>query len=300
MELKTAKDYQSYFEEVFAKAMDEAMRNNADNEDYTKEDARKEATYHFLNDSTDYDAVAGIYIGYAGGKVDKALKDFCDEICNVEYHLTDEGKKKADKFIAELKAKRKEILDAGLDTADSTFIPVLEDIEDDVNAFGLDEDGDYNNCWGVTDNHESDYPLSLRVGTDVDTVITPTERDREVISKLEQILISIGSEKFKKLNAKYLKDGDGRDQLSEKDEKAYVNKTFKIYEEVGFEPVLPNVSGLNEEDVPYIGKPFKVTGRCKAPEWDLECLPAWNIEFEDGHKMEAYPEEICIFERWQR
>jgi len=211
MKLVTPKDYQSYFEKVFAKAMDEAMRNNTGDEDYKEEDAREEATYHFLNDSTDYDAVAGIYIGYAGGKADKALQDFKDEI--------------------------------------------------------VDE---------------------------------PSDRDRDVITKFEQILIGIGSEKFKKLNAKYLKDGDGRDQLSEKDEKAYVNKAFKIYEEVGFEPVLPDVSGLNEEDVPYIGKAFKVTGRCKAPEWDIECLPAWNIEFEDGHKMEAYPEEICIFERWQR
>lgn len=300
MELKTPKDYQSYFEKVFAKAMDEAMRNNADDEDYTEEDAREEATCHFLNDSTDYDAIAGMYIGYAGGKADKALKDFKDEICNVEYHLTDEGKKAADKYIAELKAKRKEILDAGLDTAESTDIPTLEDIEDDVNGFVIDGDGEYYNNWGVTDNYNSDYPLTLTVGEELIAVITPTERDREVISKLEQILIDIGSEKFKKLDAKYLKDGDGRDQLSEQDEKAYVNKAFKIYEEVGFEPVLPDVSGYNEEDVPYIGKPFKVTGRCKAPEWDLECLPAWNIEFEDGHKMEAYPEEICIFERWQR
>ena len=118
--------------------------------------------------------------------------------------------------------------------------------------------------------------------------------------KNKQILIAIGSEKFKELNAKYLKDGDDRSQLSEKDEKAYVNKAFKIYEEVGFEPALPDIRGFNDEDVPYIGKRFKVTGRCKAPEWDLECLPAWNIEFEDGHKMEAYPEEICILERLQR
>ena len=80
MKLVTSKDYQSYFEEVFAKAIDEAMRNNADDKDYTKEDAREEATYHFFNDSTDYDAVAGMYIGYAGGRVGKALQDFKDEI----------------------------------------------------------------------------------------------------------------------------------------------------------------------------------------------------------------------------
>ena len=80
MELKTPKNYQKYFENVFAKAMDEAMKNNADGEDYTEEDAREEATYHFLNDSTDYDAVAGMYIGYAGGDAKRALEDFKDEI----------------------------------------------------------------------------------------------------------------------------------------------------------------------------------------------------------------------------
>ena len=36
-------------------------------------------------------------------------------------------------------------------------------------------------------------------------------------------------------------------------------------------------------------------GRCEeGKEWDLESLPAWNIEFEDGHKMSAYPEEIYL------
>lgn len=29
-------------------------------------------------------------------------------------------------------------------------------------------------------------------------------------------------------------------------------------------------------------------------EWDLKSLPAWKIEFEDGHKMNAYPEEIYL------
>ena len=52
---------------------------------------------------------------------------------------------------------------------------------------------------------------------------------------------------------------------------------------------------LNDEDKKYIGKPFKVIGRCEeGKEWDLESLPAWNIEFEDGHKMSAYPEEIYL------
>ena len=52
---------------------------------------------------------------------------------------------------------------------------------------------------------------------------------------------------------------------------------------------------IKHEDKKYIGKPFKVIGRCEeGKEWDLESLPAWNIEFEDGHKMSAYPEEIYL------
>lgn len=30
---------------------------------------------------------------------------------------------------------------------------------------------------------------------------------------------------------------------------------------------------------------------------DLECLPMWHIQFENGDKIAAYPEEICLYER---
>lgn len=41
----------------------------------------------------------------------------------MEYVLTEEGKRKVAVFIKECEAKRKEILDAGLDTAEDTQIP---------------------------------------------------------------------------------------------------------------------------------------------------------------------------------
>lgn len=82
------------------------------------------------------------------------------------YKLTEQGIKECNMFIAECKAKRKEILDAGKDTADDTNIPTVEDIESDINGFGVDEDGDYFNGWGVTDNYDSDYPLGLTLGVD--------------------------------------------------------------------------------------------------------------------------------------
>lgn len=81
------------------------------------------------------------------------------------YKLTEQGVKKCKIFIAECIAKRKEILDAKKDTADDTVIPTIDDIESDINDF-LDEDGDYYNCWGVTDNYSSDLPICLTLGID--------------------------------------------------------------------------------------------------------------------------------------
>ena len=81
------------------------------------------------------------------------------------YKLTEQGIKKCEQFIRECNAKRKEILDAGIDTADDTTIPTIEDIVNDIEAF-VDEDGDYYSCWGVTDNYNSDYPICLTFGDD--------------------------------------------------------------------------------------------------------------------------------------
>lgn len=81
------------------------------------------------------------------------------------YKLTEQGIKECKRFITECNAKRKEILDAKIDTADDTTIPTIEDIESDIESF-IDEDGEYYNCWGVTDNYDSDFPICLILGTD--------------------------------------------------------------------------------------------------------------------------------------
>ena len=80
------------------------------------------------------------------------------------YTLTEKGKETVAQFIAECKALRKEILDAGKDTADEVELPDEESILEDV-AWAI-EDGEYCNCWGVTDNYNSD-PLCLRVGEEL-------------------------------------------------------------------------------------------------------------------------------------
>ena len=80
--------------------------------------------------------------------------------------LTPTGIRKAESYICELIAKRKEILDAHMDTAMETDIPTLEDIVNDIDFMSIDEDGEYYNSWGCTDNYDADYPLSLKLGID--------------------------------------------------------------------------------------------------------------------------------------
>jgi hypothetical protein len=85
----------------------------------------------------------------------------------MSYILTEQGKEEVDRYINELKAKRKEILDAGLDTADDTHIPTEQDILDDVAWWAFDDEGDYYNSWGVTDHYDADYPLTLTLGVHI-------------------------------------------------------------------------------------------------------------------------------------
>ncbi len=81
-----------------------------------------------------------------------------------KYSLTKYGKAMVDVYLSELKAKRKEILDAGKDTAEETNLPTAEEIVSDIEFIGLDEEDDYYNCWAVTDHYSADYPLLLKRG----------------------------------------------------------------------------------------------------------------------------------------
>lgn len=85
----------------------------------------------------------------------------------MRYVFTVNGYRTAKRFIAECEAKRKEILDAGIDTADKTDLPTAQDILDDVNVgVGLYDENEYINSWGITD-HFGSRPLSLIVGEDI-------------------------------------------------------------------------------------------------------------------------------------
>lgn len=88
----------------------------------------------------------------------------------MEYRLTITGKRKIEQYIRELEATRKDILDAGIDTADYTDIPTVEDIFEDAIAFGVDDDGDTYNSWAVTDNYDADNLICLTLGIDFEEV----------------------------------------------------------------------------------------------------------------------------------
>lgn len=89
------------------------------------------------------------------------------------FELTESGKKTIHNYLEEMKAKRKEILDAGKDTAEDTNLPTEEEIFEDLMSFGFDEDGEAYNSFGITDNYEADRALSLTRGKDVIEKIEP-------------------------------------------------------------------------------------------------------------------------------
>ena len=78
--------------------------------------------------------------------------------------FTKVGEAKVRAYITELEAKRKEILDVGLDTADETTLPNEEDVLSDIEFF--EEENEYYNNWGVTDNYNGDCALYLKRGED--------------------------------------------------------------------------------------------------------------------------------------
>jgi hypothetical protein len=82
------------------------------------------------------------------------------------YHLTSKGYKEIQSYINEMIAKRKEILDAGKDTAEETSVPTVEEVFEDLLSFPIDEDGEIWNSFGVTDNYSADRPLVLALERD--------------------------------------------------------------------------------------------------------------------------------------
>lgn len=87
----------------------------------------------------------------------------------------------------------------------------------------------------------------------------------------------------------YEKYPEDRDKMSVQREREFVNHCFDLYEKEGFSEKFWTPY---EGEAEHIGKKFKVIGRCPEERNDLEVLPLWDIELEDGTQLTAYPEEI--------
>ena len=70
---------------------------------------------------------------------------------------------------------------------------------------------------------------------------------------------------------------------------------FELYEKTGFLTLLD--SPYVEESDMRNGAPFKVLRRANETEADLEVMPIWLIQYEDGEKAYCYPEEISILDK---
>ena len=106
---------------------------------------------------------------------------------------------------------------------------------------------------------------------------------------------------FKELHKAYGFDNKSktREDMDETEERAFVKDCFDTYEHIGFAETF-GTPYTGEKHL--VGKKFIVLGRVKEITEDkngadLECLPMWNIRFEDETEMSAYPEEICLAER---
>lgn len=93
--------------------------------------------------------------------------------------------------------------------------------------------------------------------------------------------------------------GLSRNDLTEEQEREFVDDCYQAYEHGGFAEKI--VSPYECENLRN-GMRFEVLGR--VPEIkddpngvDLECLPMWRLRLENGDVMYAFPEEICLDER---
>lgn len=96
---------------------------------------------------------------------------------------------------------------------------------------------------------------------------------------------------WKELNEKY---PETRNDMSVERQRKFLKDLYDAYETVGFANEFWSPFPLKDDDKKYIGKSFKVVKRCEEEDFDLESLPIWEIEFADGHKYYAYPEEIYL------
>mgnify|MGYP007069845506 CR=1 FL=1 len=80
------------------------------------------------------------------------------------------------------------------------------------------------------------------------------------------------------------------DKLSEDRFKEFKQDCFDTYESIGF---LDKFNSPYDDEGEHNNMCFKVLRRAKEGECDLEAMPLWLVEFDNGDTAFCYPEEIC-------
>jgi hypothetical protein len=80
------------------------------------------------------------------------------------------------------------------------------------------------------------------------------------------------------------------DKLSDEEFQEFKNDCYEMYEETGF---IDKFDSPYDDEGEHNGMPFKVVRRATQEEVDIEAMPLWLIEFENGDTAYCYPEEIC-------
>lgn len=101
-----------------------------------------------------------------------------------------------------------------------------------------------------------------------------------------------------------LRNGVYREDMNWEEERGFVLFMYDKYEKAGFNEHFFTDRKLPPEFNNEIGKGYKLLKRMEVPNTPEEegekmpilDLPAWEIEFADGKKLVAYPEEICALD----
>ena len=80
------------------------------------------------------------------------------------------------------------------------------------------------------------------------------------------------------------------DDMTDGELQEFKNDCFSVYEETGF---IEKFDSPYDDEGEHNGMTFKVIRRATTEEVDLEAMPVWLVEFENGDTAYCYPEEIC-------
>lgn len=83
------------------------------------------------------------------------------------------------------------------------------------------------------------------------------------------------------------------DKMTDEQFTEFKNDCFDMYERGGFIGVF---NSPYDDEGEHNGQTFKVLRRATTEECDLEAMPLWFVEFENGDTAYCYPEEICKIE----